>query len=317
MEAPGKGARGRRLLRPLSGRTLGGGGRPAPGGHLDRGGAMAVPASSTILRMPRSASCRSPRYSSKSEVTNQHTTSTSSAEGENAASFETTTSGQTFGIPRSSRSIPSTTWRTCFLVVPWTRPTVVAKRMRSREAKSPIRMSASLPFGRLMSVRSVVRMCVERMPIRSTLPVKSSTYAVAHAEGLVGGEGDRAEEVLDRLLGAEGQGEAADAEAGEDGGHGVAEGGEGGHHASIPTNSFTRSRVADRSERAEGLAAAQGLSMRDWAHTSTERHRAQKTAIVAVPAVGATGWSAVLGQQGEPAQEHGGHGHPPQEGERR
>ena len=53
---------------------------------------------------------------------------------------------------------------------------MAAKRMRSREAKSSIRMSASLPFGRLMSVRSSVRIWVERMPIRSTLPVKSSTF---------------------------------------------------------------------------------------------------------------------------------------------
>ena len=48
--------------------------------------------------------------------------------------------------------------------------------MRSREAKSSMRMSASLPFGRLTSVRSRVRTCVERMPIRSTLPVKSSIF---------------------------------------------------------------------------------------------------------------------------------------------
>ena len=125
--------------------------------------------------MPSSASWRRSRYSSKSPVTNQQRTSTSSEDGENAASFETTASGQTFGIPRSSCcDLLDHPAHLLLSVVPWRSPTVVAKRMRSRQAKSSIRMSASLPFGRLISVRSGVRIWVERMPIRSTLPVKSS-----------------------------------------------------------------------------------------------------------------------------------------------
>ena len=48
--------------------------------------------------------------------------------------------------------------------------------MRSREAKSSTLMSASLPFGSVISVRSRVRTCVERMPILSTCPVKSSIF---------------------------------------------------------------------------------------------------------------------------------------------
>ena len=67
-------------------------------------------------------------------------------------------------------------------------------------------------------------------------------HQVAHAEGLVGGERDRAEQVLDRLLRAEGDRDAADAEPREDGGHRVAEGAE------------RRDEPGDRDEHAREVA---------------------------------------------------------------
>ena len=188
-----------------------------------------MPASRTTRMIPNRISWRAERNSSKSEVTNQHSTSTSSEDAPKPTKLATTVSGHTFGCARSSASMPESTCRSCGSLVPYASPSVVAKRIRSRAAKSSMRRSASLPFGIVTSVRSGVRICVERIPIRSTLPVTSSTlHQVADAERLVGGERDRAEQVLDRLLGAEGDRDAADAEAGE----------------------HRRDRVAERGERA-------------------------------------------------------------------
>ncbi len=68
-------------------------------------------------------------------------------------------------------------------------------------------------------------------------------HRVADAAGLIGGERDRPEQVLDGLLRAEGERDAADAEAGHDRGDGVAERGGG------------RDRASDHHRRLEQVAA--------------------------------------------------------------
>ena len=68
------------------------------------------------------------------------------------------------------------------------------------------------------TVRASVRICVERRPMCSTVPgMLAGLAVVAQADGFVPDEEEPAEEVLDRLLGGKGHGDAADAEAGHDG----------------------------------------------------------------------------------------------------
>ena len=69
--------------------------------------------------------------------------------------------------------------------------------------------------GIVTTVRSGVRMRVERRPMSSTVPVAVAEAAeVADADRLVGDQREAAEEVLERLLRRQRDREAADAETG-------------------------------------------------------------------------------------------------------
>ena len=77
-------------------------------------------------------------------------------------------------------------------------------------------MVASAPLGMESSVRSAVRMRVERRLMSSTVPTRSpKRQVVADANDFVGQNGNSAEKIFERLLRGEGDGNAADAEAGE------------------------------------------------------------------------------------------------------
>ena len=72
-------------------------------------------------------------------------------------------------------------------------------------------------FGTLTSDRSSVRMRVERRPMCSTVPsIVPILQEVADPDGLIEDERRTGDDVLERLLRGQRDGDAADAEAGED-----------------------------------------------------------------------------------------------------
>ena len=140
-------------------------------------------------------------------------------------------------------------------------------------------------------------------------------HEVAHPEGLVGRQGDRAEQVLDRLLRAEGEGEAADAEAGEDGRHRVAEGGEGGHDASDPDQQLDEV-AGDGEERPGGGTLGRPGPLHQELGPHVDRApEGPEDGDRGGPAEERPDGAVSLGQQPEPGQQDGGHHHRPQEGE--
>ena len=154
----------------------------------------------------------------QSAVWNHATTSTFSVElGERGRSRSRPRSSAARAAGARSRRAPRAS------APPWSSRTSAEVREEPDPvagANVSVRMSESLPFGIVTSVRSSVRMRVERIPIRLDGPEHVlHLHEVADAERLIDPDGDRAEQVLDGLLRGERERDAADAEAGEEARH--------------------------------------------------------------------------------------------------
>jgi hypothetical protein len=167
--------------------------------------------------IPRRASCRQTRNSSKSVVANQHRTSMSRDVGPRARNLATTTSGQSFGSARSARS-------NALEHPPDLRLGGAVREADHRgEADAVPRGEGLDPRVRELAVRDRDERPVECADLRRPQadPLHGAgevvdLHGIADAQRLVGGDRQRAEDVLDRLLRPEGHGDAADPEAGED-----------------------------------------------------------------------------------------------------
>ena len=234
------------------------------------------------------------------------------------ASFATTVSGQTLGLARSSASM-SVNHPPHLL-----RARPVDEAHRGREA-DPVAGSEVLdPHVGEPAVREADERPVQRADLgrahADALHVAGEVldlHEIAHPEGLVGGERDRAEEVLDRLLGAEGEGEAADAEPGEDGRHRVAEGGEGGHHAADPHEQLGEVAGHGEERPGGGVLRRPGPLHEELGPDVHRAPQGPEDGDRGGPAEERPDGAVGLGQQREPGQQHGGHRHRPQEGEGR
>ena len=225
----------------------------------------------------------------------------------NSLNFTTMASGQIFGCSRRTRSQPSMTSIICAWVVLYSRPMVMARRIRSRAAKVSRRCSERLPLGRLITVRSRVRKRVERIPISSTVPTKSSTLTKSPTR-----KGwSTAREMEPKRFSTVFWAPKAKARPPMPRparrvvtGYPKAE-----STASAPTPATMPLEMFEpirRRLRAEGLAAAHGDASRMSRKTSIERHRAQKTTTT-TPAVTASRNSpsacAVRLSDGRPAEK--------------
>ena len=154
---------------------------------------------------------------------------------------------------------------------------MIASRSRSRTANVSSFMSASLPLGMLISVRSgrakLGRAQADQLDrCREVV----DAHQVALAKGLIGADGERPEQVLHGLLRGQRDGQAADAETGQDARDRVAELRQQRDRGDRHHRDLGDAR-AERDQRAAGRAGdAQRERNRLSAPTSITRASAQK-----------------------------------------
>jgi hypothetical protein len=109
--------------------------------------------------------------------------------------------------------------RICPAVVSQRNLTLGWNQHLSREERFSSVRFASCPLGTLTTLRSRVRILVDRKPTSSIVPRVSPIFRkVSHSHNPVEDDGDSTQDVLQSLLGGEGDGNSADTECWQDGG---------------------------------------------------------------------------------------------------